>query len=772
LSTIEEELNAPAGYNYVEGQQVTVVGTSAGGNENSGLGVSSELGPNVGGSNPLWVQYGQRVYIGITKCTDASPHTHPGTNNWNGVGHFDENVFKDILAGPSHVGGMTPEIVIYGGDVQGVRATPNIVAEGPNKGDIESFTITDPGATVIGKDVVDMAAAQGTVGSEIVPPNITLSTPSSYYSGFDATVDVSSIFAEMKLFHPDFFKTSEEVLQGIVDCYIDPIAQTFLVNENYSDGIFLDSVDVCFSDRPIWGEKTGVTLEIRPTVNGFPSAEHILLSKTIEDPVEVNIADGNESSAIRPWDNPNNQTVSDEILPSFNDERAYTRFYLPYPLYLESGKEYCFVIRSNDSNYKVWISDARIPTVTSGMIGKYDAEGYEDIRPGTGRKQYGGSFFRSQNGRTWAPDQNLDIMFRLNKCVFPINETKTATFRAAGGEVTEFKYDRLKVDVNSILIPNESTTTLSGSLSTYTDASDGITEVDSGIINRTQEEETKDLSERMTVLPGQGLSSGSFKAAYELSTTNRDVSPQIDTRNIFVTPLKNIIDNGSLSASDITIIDGGAGYNTTTIFTVAPIGGVEGSSSATFTVADVDNGAITKITINNGGSGFHKAGSVPVFFSGTAGAGAVFQINSEEGRDGGNSLARYMTKTIDLAPGMEARHLRSFMTAHKPNGASIYVYYKVLSAEDTEEMTDKKWKVMTQNSPDADSFNIIGANGKQFSEFEFNSAEIITYSADDESVAIPPTYDTFKSFVIKIVLFADDTTKVPVIKKFRTIAVY
>ena len=131
-----------------------------------------------------------------------------------------------------------------------------------------------------------------------------------------------------------------------------------------------------------------------------------------------------------------------------------------------------------------------------------------------------------------------------------------------------------------------------------------------------------------------------------------------------------------------------------------------------------------------------------------------------------------MTKTIDLAPGMEARHLRSFMTAHKPNGASIYVYYKVLSAEDTEEMTDKKWKVMTQNSPDADSFNIIGANGKQFSEFEFNSAEIITYSADDESVAIPPTYDTFKSFVIKIVLFADDTTKVPVIKKFRTIAVY
>jgi hypothetical protein len=121
---------------------------------------------------------------------------------------------------------------------------------------------------------------------------------------------------------------------------------------------------------------------------------------------------------------------------------------------------------------------------------------------------------------------------------------------------------------------------------------------------------------------------------------------------------------------------------------------------------------------------------------------------------------------------MEARHLRAFMTAHKPEGASIYVYYKVLSAEDTEEMTDKKWKVMTQSSPDVDSFNIIASNGKQFSEFEFNSDEIITYSADDESVAIPPTYDTFKTFVIKVVMFSGNTTRVPIIKKFRTIAVY
>ena len=775
---MEEELNAQSGYNYVEGQKVTVVGTTDGGNENSGLGVSSELGPSVGGSNPLWVQYGQRVYIGITKCNDASPHVHPGKNNWNGVGHFDENIFKDIIDGPSHAGGMTPEIVIYGGDVQGVRATPNIIDTGPNKGDISSFTITDPGATVIGKDVVDMAAAQGTVGSEIVPPNVTLSTPSSYYSGFDATVDVSSIFAELKAAHPGFFKTSQEVHDEVVDSYIDPIAQTFIVNESFADGIFLDSVDICFSDRPVWGEKTGVTLEIRPTVNGFPSAEHILVSKTIEEPTEINIADGNSSTALRPWDNPNNQTVAGEILPSFNDEQAFTNFKLPYPFHLESGKEYCFVVRSNDSNYKVWISDVRVPIMTSGMVANYDSENYEDIKPGTGRKQYGGSFFRSQNGRTWTPDQNLDIMFRLNKCVFPINQTKKIVLRAGMDAITDFDYDRLKVDINSLKIPNEDTTSISGSLFTYTSA-DG-TEVDTGMLGRTTEEETKDLSERMRVFANKEIGSSSFKIVYEISTTNRDVSPQIDTRNVFVTPIKNTIDNGTLSASDIVIINGGTNYvNPSSTFIVAPPAGVEGSSNAEFYVSDVDNiggvtDTITEITVTASGSGFHKggAGATVHQFAG-AGSGAVFKIDSEEGKDGGNALSRYVTKPINLAPGMEARHLRSFMTVHKPEGSSIYVYYKVLSAEDTEEMTDKKWKVMTQTSPDADTFNgIIPGAGKQFSEFEFNSDEIITYAADDESVAIPPTYDTFKSFQIKIVLFAENPVRVPIIKKFRTIAVY
>ena len=242
-----------------------------------------------------------------------------------------------------------------------------------------------------------------------------------------------------------------------------------------------------------------------------------------------------------------------------------------------------------------------------------------------------------------------------------------------------------------------------------------------------------------------------------------------------MTPIKNDIDNGTLTADDIVIVNGGSGYNTDSTFTVMPIGAPEGSANAIFEVSDVGSGDITEITVTEGGSGFHRAGSGALVHQtgGTIGSGAVFQIDSEEGRDSGNAKTRYVTKIINLSAGMEARHLRSFMTAHKPEGSSIYVYYKVLSAEDTEEMTDKKWKVMTQISPDSDTFNgIVAGIGKQFSEFEFNSDEIITYSADDESVAIPPTYDTFKSFQIKIVLFAEDSTKVPVLKKFRTIAVY
>jgi len=108
------------------------------------------------------------------------------------------------------------------------------------------------------------------------------------------------------------------------------------------------------------------------------------------------------------------------------------------------------------------------------------------------------------------------------------------------------------------------------------------------------------------------------------------------------------------------------------------------------------------------------------------------------------------------------------LTVHKPIGSSIYVYYKALAEEDSEDITRKKWKLMTQTTPDVGHFSgLVSGVGNKFKEYEFDSEETISYTNTDGS-----TYDNFKTFAIKIVMLADNKAKVPVIKNHRSIAVF
>ena len=770
---------------------------ASGGIPDPGLGESSglpDLDAKFALSSVWWIKYGNRAFLGVTKCIDPlganqerDDHGNHGVgSNWRGLGLDDFDVNGVVAPGASAQGGYVPKILFWGGEILGAQG--NAITDAA--GEITGIEITDPGVSVV-TDIDDSA---------IEIPNVSVSMP-HHYKGFEATATVSTELDDIKAALPGLIKSKAEMMGEVCDGYNDPIAQTFLINGiAHPDGVFVPSIDICFQSKPQWGANIPVFLEIRPTINGFPHSEKLIASKMIY-PNQVFVASGHtaEDSALPPWENPidhHTETVESEAtkavsFPNFNNQYAYTRFEFEYPHYLEPG-EYAIVVRSNDSSYRCWIADTRGEAVVGDKtLEQIDDSGYEKVS-GTYAKQYGGSFFRSQNGRTWTPDQWQDLMFRVNQCTFGgtrlVPETGDVEFRAGTNLDANFEYDRLKLNMFSTIIPNRSSTKITGAIhSQKSSDGEGTLSPVSGefgsLFSETEETGTRDMSESMTMYAGKTYSDASFKANFTLSTTNPDVSPVIDARNSYVVPIKNRINSGGLRAENINISAVGSNYTNNDRFQVNGGGSTE---TAYFKVTVDGSDRIASLVMCNdsgteqteSGKGFHTSKDIvvsnsSVMQSASAG-GSAFEILSEEGQEGGNAKARYITRPVNLATGMTARGLRVYLTAQQPYGSDIYVYHKVLAEEDAEDINRKKWKLMTRTSPDEDFFSggqSTFEGGSNLSggvhEYVFDSDEIVSYTTD-----AGVTYDSFKTFAIKVVALASNSSRVPVFNSFRAIAVF
>lgn len=161
---------------------------------------------------------------------------------------------------------------------------------------------------------------------------------------------------------------------------IDPLAESFFVNASeYPNGVFIDSIDTYFFSK---SATLPVMLQIRPMVNGYPSSIDILpFSEVTLNPSSVNIA-------------------VDPYAPKVTDR---TNFKFSAPVHLPVG-EYCFVLLSTTTEYQVY----------SAIMGEKQLGANNFIT----KQPYIGSSFKSQNASTWTASQEMDLMFRINKCVF------------------------------------------------------------------------------------------------------------------------------------------------------------------------------------------------------------------------------------------------------------------------------------------------------------------------------------------------------------------
>jgi hypothetical protein len=151
---------------------------------------------------------------------------------------------------------------------------------------------------------------------------------------------------------------------------------------------------------------------------------------------------------------------------------------------------------------------------------------------------------------------------------------------------------------------------------------------------------------------------------------------------------------------------------------------------------------------------------------GTNANGASIIINGETSKSGGPAVARYIMRTVTLADGFDSGDIRVYLTAYKPAGSEIYVYFKPQSVSDIAKFSDLNWQLLTQ----INSGNFVSTQENDFRELIFAPGtnglanNSILYASDTTS------FTNYKSFAIKVVIAGTDTVNVPLIKDLRVIA--
>lgn len=511
--------------------------------------------------------------------------------------------------------------------------------------------------------------------------------------------------------------TTTTSTQRVVIGYYDPLAQTFLVSPTqYPEGMFLSKIRVCFKSKDT---VIPITLQVRPTVNGYPSSSVIYPHGTVSlTPDKVKITDS----------------------PSLDDPSKYTDFIFDAPIYLQPG-EHSFAILANSNKYEMFIAEiGAVDLVTQRLISE---------------QPYGGSLFLSQNGSTWTADQNSDMMFRMFRYAFSTSPT-VAQFVMEYPDTAVTPYDLTHLIAGEVAMANTSlnyqfdSQTLSAGYVGYQPISP-LTDYDMNV----------DGFGTRVFNPETGNSTFVLRAVLDNLTS--EVTPFLDISRMGFVAVNNRINNLGLSNNNIVVANTGSGYANTDDVTITITGGGGSGASAR---ANVVNGTIDFVYIEDTGSSYTGTPTITVTPGSGGGSGANVIAIGETSAKGGPAQARYITRSVTLNDGFDSGDLRVYLTAYRPKEAQILVYVKMLSISDPDAFEDKGYTLLTQLG----NSNFVSLNSNDYRELLF--APGIGGVADNSVsyVSNGVSYDTFRTFAIKIVMAGTNSADVPRIRDLRIIA--
>ena len=162
--------------------------------------------------------------------------------------------------------------------------------------------------------------------------------------------------------------------------WVDPLAQTFLVDDSALDGgVFLTKIDLFFFTKD---PEIPVAVDIRTVENGTPTQTVLPFSKVVLD--------------------------ADDVFTS-TDASKPTTFTFKSPVFIQERKEHAIVITSDSNQYKVFISLLGRDAIDAAHLGEKISE-----------QPYIGVLFKSQNASTWTPSQYEDLMFKIYRAEFTV----------------------------------------------------------------------------------------------------------------------------------------------------------------------------------------------------------------------------------------------------------------------------------------------------------------------------------------------------------------
>lgn len=516
----------------------------------------------------------------------------------------------------------------------------------------------------------------------------------------------------------------------------DPLAQSFTVTK--PSGMFVTKVQCYFKTKD---SSVPVELQIRPMVNGIPSATDII---------------GNASKFLNP---------SSVNLPASQTQASVvaspTTFEFDEPIFLNPDTDYAIVLLAESIDYEAYVAET------------YAFElGSTEKR--ISRQPSMGSLFKSQNGKTWEPDQTKDLSFKIFQANFdtaggyavfenaPVEAEATDAnpfFMENGDATVTMLFPNHGYDVSDTITIEglDSATTYNGILGTSILGNRTITAIDgfglrfeadssasssgrfggNNVVADRQVQFDKVIPQFTTLVPddttisyGVKYTTGKSLAAVSGSQVryqkDADYSSEISVgdENYFSAP--KLIAKSANETAEL-----GAGVKSTSFkidmgtvrSDVSPL--IDTQRASLITTSNlIDNQA------QSPASGFN----VPLTFT------------AETTSFGGSALAKHITTVGTLEE--DAVGLKVIVSAVRPSGSDFDLYYRV--ATDGENIFDKDYTLV---SPEQ---TIAPAN--TFRDYRF------LIGGDGGDV------DPFTEYQFKIVMRSNNSSLVPVFKDFRAIA--
>lgn len=634
---------------------------------------------------------------------------------------------------------------------------------------------------------------------------------SAIYSAYNFAVTKSGLSSTTR---PPNFELETTVQTVTRSSGSDPIAQTFIIDGSLSadTDVFVTKLDLYFARKSRSGK--GVGVQIREVSNGYPAGKALPFSSVHLDVDEVN------APTFLSGD-PNNNTATRVTTINFEG-----------PVALKVNTEYAIVIApdGNDPDYLVWICRTGEADVDSGKYVTQDSNA--------------GVLFTSTNNRTWTPYQNENLKFTLyaanftsklgavnltNKDhefftiqnisgafseaeeVFPIKTTFAAgTISVSRGSktitgtgtsfLTDYQVDEYIVIKIGANYQARKIKSIASNTSMQTNAefiinSSGINHYSAPVgrliyINDNEpprmilENSSAKNTTGLKFLAGQTVYGESSGATAEIVSVDdlpiSYIQPNIYRTNFTKTRTNlqaQALWNGSAEvAKDLEFK--ATNYLTDDTYYIRSKSNNPQTSSFVLTVGmenvSTSNEPDTSPVID------HEISSVIVAEYLVNSANTTNDIDGSELIGQGNAKAKYVSKVITLADGLDAEDIRVILGAYRPTGTEIRVYARFKAETDTRKMNTIEWTRL-ELKPESDTTSSranrydyreyeyqLGTTSKSVGEGAWDNNGVINYIANIDGSNVK--FKNYKFFAIKIVMLADSHNVVPRLKDVRALA--